>query len=221
MNTYTPEERSAAITPTLVAGAGMGYTRPSSRAMHWCSLRASPYQRSLIGGFIFVPDVGGQGAAVVVHVITQTGTDEPASPAREVLTEAELAALAEGVMAAHGGVHARVVSSPGTVSGHLQLSAKAQPSLLAAVTRYRAGCPRHRLPACGYIRNNQCTWFSRGFARLTLPTAPPPAPSRRSACTVVVAPNAPRRSPNNIAALGAANQHRRDSGAARAVGDRR
>ena len=214
MNTYTRQERAAAVTPTLAAGLAWLYQTEQSRDAlvqpQGIALPAVADRR-----FIFVPDVGGQGAAVVVHVTTAAHLDGPSAP-REVLTGEELADIAEALTGAHSGVHTRLVSTPGTVSGHIQLSVKAHPSLLAAVTRYRAGCPRHRQPACGYIRNTQCSWFAHGFTRLIPPTPPPPAPRRRSDCAVV-APEVPRQSASNVAALGAANQQRRERGAARAV----
>lgn len=213
MNSYTREERAAAITPTLAAGLVWLYQTAQPRNAlvqpQGIALPAVADRR-----FIFVPDVGGQGAAVVVHVTTtHRDGDVPAAPS-DVLTGEELADVAAAVMAAHSGVRARVVSAPGSVAGHIQLSVKAHPLLLAAVARYRAGCPRHRQPACGYIRNTQCGWFADGFARLTMPTPPPPYQRLDS---VVVAPEVPRQSACNVAALGAANAARRERGAARAV----
>jgi hypothetical protein len=216
MTIYTREERAVAVEPTLASGLVWLYETEQP-----CAALVQPQGIALpvVGDrrFVFVPDVGGQGAAVGVHVATEAHRDGPDGGPREVLTGEELADIAAALKGAHRGVHTRVVFTAGAVSGHVRLSVPAHPSLLAAVTRYRAGCPRHLHLACGYLRNTQCSWFADGFARLSVPTPPPPSwPLLRSE-GVVVAPEAPRRSARNLAGLGAANQQRRERGAARAV----
>jgi hypothetical protein len=53
------------------------------------------------------------------------------------------------------------------INGSLGLTVKAHPSLLAAVARYRAGCPKHTGPLCSW---DGCDWFGKGDALIVRPT---------------------------------------------------
>jgi hypothetical protein len=54
------------------------------------------------------------------------------------------------------------------ISGSLGLTVEAHPSLLAAVARYRAGCPNH--PGKILCSWDGCPWFGTGDALIVRPT---------------------------------------------------
>jgi hypothetical protein len=54
---------------------------------------------------------------------------------------------------------------PRSVTGSVALARPANPALLAAVTRYRAGCPNHHTVFCPA----ECGWFRNGYAMLNTP----------------------------------------------------
>jgi hypothetical protein len=54
-----------------------------------------------------------------------------------------------------------------TITGSVGLHKPAHPTLIAAVDRYRAGCPAHDTVFCG--RTEGCSWFADGLARVILP----------------------------------------------------
>ena len=219
MSRHSQQERLAAVTPTLWAGLVWLYMTEQPRdalaPSQGIGLPAVADRR-----FVFVPQVDGGGAAVIVHVTTVQRLEGPDRP-RDVLSAAELDDIAAALMA-NSTVRAHVKSAPGAPSGLIHLDTAAHPSLRAAVTRYRAGCPVHHLPACGYIHrsaDSQCRWFGTGFARMVGPPAPPPPSARRAETPTVAVHDGPRRrcSETTVAQLGAANARRRDHGAARAV----
>lgn len=210
MNSYTRQERAAAVAPTLTTG------------LQWLCETIQPHnalvQPQGIGlpavanrRFIFAPNNVGPGATVAVHVTTVQHLHGPDAP-RDVLTGEELNDIAATLTAAHTGLHAQAVSAPGATFAHIQLALIVHPTLLGAVARYRAGCPRHHRPACGDIRNTQCSWFSDGFSRLLKPVAPRPQSN-----SAALAPDARREFSPNVTGLGAANRRRRERGAARTV----
>lgn len=209
----TSPQRLTALFPTLVSGVAWLYNTEQPRA---ALLRPDGVALPPLAGrrLIFVPDVAGHGAAVVVQLI-DAGSDAPGQ--REILDEDELAGLADTVVRA-GGVGAHVDSPAGTRTARIQLTQRAHPSLLAAVARYRAGCPMHRRPACGHNRGAQapCQWFARGFRALVPPSVPVPIP---------VEVTWPQASPASKAAaplgLSNANAVRRDRGAMRTVASAR
>lgn len=81
MNTYTRQERAAAVTPTLAAGLVWLYETEQP-----CDALVQPQGIALPAvadrRFIFVPDVGGQGAAVGVHVTAAAHLDGSTAPVR-------------------------------------------------------------------------------------------------------------------------------------------
>ncbi|WP_102145688.1 helix-turn-helix domain-containing protein [Mycobacterium hubeiense] len=214
MSRYTRQDRLAAVTPTLSAGAAWLY-----RVEQPAGALAQPQGVGLPvvadRRFVFVPESQGRGTAVVVYVTTVQRLDGPTGP-RDVLTADELDDIAEA-LATFGGATATIASGPGQTSGRIELASPAHSSLRAAVARYRAGCPVHRLPACGHIRrtaDTQCAWFPLGYGQLVMPTIPAPRHDISSGPSGAARRPAP---PANSAQLGAANARRRDRGAARTV----
>lgn len=57
-------------------------------------------------------------------------------------------------------------------TGSFGLAQPAHPSLIAALDRYRAGCPVHHTVFCGAPGQQECTWLRDGYARAVLPTWP-------------------------------------------------
>jgi hypothetical protein len=92
------------------------------------------------------------------------GYDIPANPLEPGELERLAARMAE--------LGAPVIHSwnghPAT-SGSLALERDAHPSLVAAVDRYRAGCPDHTGPLCSW---DGCQWYPRGSALIVPPTVP-------------------------------------------------
>lgn len=116
----------------------------------------------------FVPrGFRGPGAVIVVDVATPLTDGEgnllnPLAPdEREALTAA-LADLGRSVRDHWNGGR-----DAGTLS--IELDAPAHPSLLAAVSRYHAGCPTHHTPLCAH---DGCTWHSEHLSHLIGPTWP-------------------------------------------------
>ncbi|GAA2107967.1 hypothetical protein [Streptomyces synnematoformans] len=72
----------------------------------------------------------------------------------------------DAITAELAGLGAEVVSTwnghPGT-TGSLALARPAHPTLLAAVDRYRRGCPNHTGPLCSW---DGCPWYPTGNARV-------------------------------------------------------
>lgn len=152
---------------------------------------------------IFAPGGAGQGAAVII----QAAAGHPGGDLEDEEIS-QLALAVEGI----AGVAVRVETPTGAVrAARIQLSRSAHPSLLAALARFRSGCPVHHRPACGHTRGAEapCQWFARGARALIAPAEP------------VVLPAVPVRhavSEASVAGLIIANARRRDSGARRAVG---
>ncbi|WP_141564244.1 hypothetical protein [Mycolicibacterium palauense] len=105
----------------------------------------------------FIP-AGWGGRVVIVVDVTKVdyGTGRGARGPRNPLAVDELDAFT--VLLAdlgHAVVH-RWNGHP-AATGSLALAGPAHPSLRAAVTRYHAGCPRHRSVLC------RCGWYSEGY----------------------------------------------------------
>lgn len=62
--------------------------------------------------------------------------------------------------------------APGSTTASFALEGQAHPSLLAAVSRYRAGCPVHGNPLCSQAG---CRWYRTGYALIVQPDWPEPA----------------------------------------------
>ncbi|MFJ8743440.1 hypothetical protein ACIRL2_29195 [Embleya sp. NPDC127516] len=150
--------------PILRGGLRWLYeTRQPRRALveqHGATLRGPAGSNRLIS---WVP-VGADGTPVVILGVARVDHDPERGPT--VLAPGELDALvgalrdlgADPVERWHGHTGA------GT-TGSVRLARRAHRTLLAAVDRYRAGCPRH--PA--RYDDWDCTWFARGRARLKDP----------------------------------------------------
>jgi hypothetical protein len=117
--------------------------------------------------FEFVPQAWNSYPVIVVAVVdvrqVQRGPDMvPGNPIRKT----ELTELAQALTDLGQHVVETWNGHPGT-SGSLALRGPAQPTLLAAVARYRAGCPDHpeKRVFCG------CGWFQRGYSRVVRPEA--------------------------------------------------
>lgn len=212
---HVRQQQIAAIAPTLRAGMSWLYRIDQPRH---ALVRPQGIALTEVAGrrFGFIPDVGGS-AAVVVHV-TPRSVGTPFSTRAAVLTVEELDDIV-AVLCAHGGVCTRVALTSRSTSAEIRLGASAHPSLLSAVSRYRAGCPVHHSPTCGHMQipGAQCRWFSAGFARLMVPKVPQPPAPPVSAPAISVTAMPQRAGTAPAAALVAANAHRRDQGAAQGV----
>lgn len=200
-------DRLEALAPTVISGVSWlcGTQQPPAALV-----RPDGLALPTVAGrrLIFVPDVGGKGPAVVVETVgTETTTGE-------LLDSDELAGLV-AVIQHCGGVECVLDSPPGHQRASIRLAGSAHPSLLAAVTRYRKGCPIHRQPSCGHALGPgaACQWYTQGFSRLILPAPPtPPTPAQWAQ----ISPP-PQLSPSESPRLDAANARRRDHGATRAI----
>ncbi len=204
----TPAEslhRLESLAPTVISGVRWLY---GIEQPHAALVRPDGLALPAVAGrrLFFVPDVGGKGPAIVVQT---AGTD-----AGELLDSDELAGLV-AVIRHCGGIECALDSPPRHPRASIRLAGSAHPSLLAAVTRYRRGCPVHRRPACGHALGPAapCQWYTQGFSRLILPA--PPTPLTPDQWGHISPP--PQLSPPGSRKLDAANARRRDHGASRAI----
>jgi hypothetical protein len=116
--------------------------------------------------FGFVPAGWGGRAIVVVNIAKVEWSEGPDLLPMNPLAPGELESEIKFVLL---GLGAEVVHTwnghPG-ITGSLALARPAHPSLLAAVQRYRAGCPRHPGPLCSW---DGCAWYSEGNAKVVQP----------------------------------------------------
>jgi hypothetical protein len=128
--------------------------------------------------FWFVPSGYADRPVLIVQVAKPEYTDgllvDGVTPPEMDAVEADLAAI--GVRCRHrwnGGEDGFPADS-----GSFALDVLPHPSLLAAVARYRAGCPSHGSVFCGKgwatvaTDEDTCTWFRDGNRLLVLPTSP-------------------------------------------------
>ena len=104
----------------------------------------------------FIPS-GWAGRVVIVVDVTKVeyGTDPRARGPLNPLAVGELDAFA-GVLADLGHTVVHTWNGHPAAIGSLALAEPAHPSLRAAVSRYLAGCPRHRTTLC------RCGWYGEG-----------------------------------------------------------
>lgn len=106
----------------------------------------------------FVPE-GAECAPVVVVKVTEPEWDGPDPlPLRNPLAPGELEALA-GLLAASGYPVRDTWNGHPAATGSVGLRRTAHPLLLAAVGRYREGCPHHAGPLCSW---HGCHWYRDG-----------------------------------------------------------
>jgi hypothetical protein len=87
------------------------------------------------------------------------------------LTDTEMERVVEALAGA-GVTIADSWNGPPAITGSFALGEVASLSLLAAVSRYRAGCPDHGGSVfCSRPSREQkpCDWYSRGHAKMVLP----------------------------------------------------
>lgn len=173
-DTTTPDNRAAAkARDVLAAGLAWLYDTPQPDGAilqhHGASLPP-------VGNrwFRFIPSGWGGRVVVVVDVAKvewiDNGPNDLATPANPLEPDeldwltCELAVLGVEVVHTWNGHPA--------ITGSLALARPAHPSLLAAVERYRAGCPEHSGPLCSW---GGCPWYGDGNALVVMPALPPAA----------------------------------------------
>lgn len=107
----------------------------------------------------FIPS-GWNGHAIVVVDVTHVDYGQPHQPPRNPLAPGELAAFADLLDGMGEDVAATWNGHP-AITGSLALATPAHPSLLAAVSRYTAGCQRQ-----GGDRFCPCDWYVHGHRHI-------------------------------------------------------
>lgn len=110
------------------------------------------------GRAVIVVDV-----ANVQYIPGPDGYDIPANP----LEPGELEELS-ATLANLGAPVIHTWNGHPSITGSLALEPPAHSSLVAAVDRYRAGCPDHTGPLCSW---DGCEWYPRGNALIVSPAA--------------------------------------------------
>lgn len=76
--------------------------------------------------------------------------------------EGELSAFVAAIEAEGGRAEETWNGRSGAVTGSVQLTDLAFPSLAAAVNRYLSGCPTHHTTLCCVATDERCTWYGDG-----------------------------------------------------------
>lgn len=114
---------------------------------------------------------GAKARPVVIVCVLKPRVDGAGKVLNPLGGPAEMDAVAEALAELGHLVADRWNGAANHATGSLGMADPAHPSLVAAVDRYRAGCPDHTSPLCGW---DGCPWFSTGNKRMVLPAWPAP-----------------------------------------------